>query len=51
METIMNLPCQASPAAGRVQRHPRFRHAEVDAHHNGMLIKPEPLTSALDALG
>jgi hypothetical protein len=38
-------------AAGGVQRHPRFRYAEVDAHHNVMLINPESLTSALIALG
>ncbi len=47
----MNLPRPASPAAGGVQRHPRFRYAEVDAHHNVMLINPESLTSALIALG
>ena len=47
----MNLPGQAPPAAGRVQRHPRFRYAEVNGHHNASLINPEPMTSALIALG
>ena len=47
----MSLPRQASPAAGGVQRDPRFRYAEVDGDHNVMLINPESLTSALIALG
>jgi hypothetical protein len=34
-----------------VQRHPRFRCAEVDGHHNALLINPEPMTRALIALG
>ena len=37
--------------AAAVRRNPRFRYAEVDGHHNVMLIDPERLASALLALG
>ncbi len=51
------LKCAQNPnpgfraVAAGVQRNPRFRYAEVDGHHNGMLINPEQMTSALIALG
>jgi hypothetical protein len=37
--------------AASVQKNPRFRYAEVDGHHNVMLINPDRLASALLALG
>lgn len=51
------LKCAQNPNPGfrniatAVQKDPRFRYAEVDGHHNVMLIQPERLASALLALG
>lgn len=51
------LKCAQNPnpgfknAAAGVQRNPRFRYAEVDGHHNVMLIDPERLAQALSSLG
>lgn len=51
------LKCAQNPnpgfkqAAAAVQRNPRFRYAEVDGHHNVMLINPERLAEALLRLG
>ena len=47
------LKCTQNPnpgfknVAATVQRNPRFRYAEVDGHHNVMLIQPERLAEAL----
>jgi pimeloyl-ACP methyl ester carboxylesterase len=51
------LKCAQNPnpgfknVAAAVQRNPRFRYAEVDGHHNVMLIQPERLAEALLRLG
>ena len=51
------LKCAQNPnpgfksVAAAVQKNPRFRYAEVDGHHNVMLIDPERLAVALLALG
>lgn len=51
------LRCARNPnpafadAAATAKRNPRFRVAEVDGHHNVMLIDPERLAAALAALG
>ncbi len=51
------LKCTQNPnpgfknVAAGVQRDPRFRYAEVDGHHNVMLINPERLAEALLRLG
>lgn len=51
------LKCAQNPnpgfksVAAAVQKDPRFRYAEVDGHHNVMLINPERLAVALLALG
>lgn len=47
------LKCTQNPnpgfknVAAAVQKDPRFRYAEVDGHHNVMLINPERLAEAL----
>jgi pimeloyl-ACP methyl ester carboxylesterase len=51
------LKCAQNPnpgfrnVAAAVQKNPRFHYAEVDGHHNVMLIDPERLAAALLALG
>lgn len=51
------LKCARNPnpafraAAASVQKDPRFGYAEVDGHHNAMLIDPTRLANALLALG
>jgi hypothetical protein len=51
------LKCAQNPnpgfknVAAAVQKNPRFRYADVDGHHNVMLINPERLTASLLALG
>jgi pimeloyl-ACP methyl ester carboxylesterase len=51
------LKCAQNPnpgfknVAATVQKNPRFRYAEVDGHHNVMLVHPERLAVALLALG
>lgn len=50
------LKCAQNPnpgfrsVAAAVQRDPRFRYAEVDGHHNVMLLQPERLAEALARL-
>ena len=51
------LKCAQNPnpdfkaAAAAVRQNPRIRYAEVDSHHNAMLLHPDRLLSALLALG
>jgi pimeloyl-ACP methyl ester carboxylesterase len=51
------LKCTRNPnpafrnAESMARKNPRFRHAEVDGHHNVMLTDPDRLAAALIALG
>jgi pimeloyl-ACP methyl ester carboxylesterase len=51
------LKCARNPNPGfraiaaAVQKNPRFRYAEVDGHHNIMLVDPKRFVDALVALG